>query len=145
MKISVTATILGITIVLMIAAHGSSAAPPKGYCKDGQYKFCDWASWLQWEDCSNGCGTGIKTRTKLICCPPDIKLNNITKCVVDMCHFTMAQYQEDATCTSRQYCNQGSSIQFINKSLIQCFYIHFFFSFIFSFLLNDVKNSQFQQ
>lgn len=110
MKIRVSASIVGITIVLMIAAHGSLAAPPKGNCRGGQYKFCDWASWLPWGDCSNGCGTGIKTRTKLICCPPEIKLNNISKCVVDMCQFTMDQYQEDVTCTSNQYCNQGSSI-----------------------------------
>lgn len=84
-----------------------SSASPTGVCLNGLYKFCEWANWLSWSGCSNLCGTGIRTRTKMICCPKDIKESNISKCVVDLCKFSMAQYWENTTCTSTKNCPTG--------------------------------------
>ena len=99
--------LLVFAVVGMMASLCSASAAVTGYCANGSYKFCDWASWKPWGECSNGCGTGVRTRTMLICCPPNIKESNISKCVEDLCHFSMSKYQEDATCTSTKYCSQG--------------------------------------
>lgn len=82
--------------------------PPTGHCLDGIFKLCDWVEWTPWGECSNRCGTGVQTRRRRICCPLDIKENNVSQCVVDLCKFSMAQYRDNETCTSTKDCPPGT-------------------------------------
>ncbi|XP_056008479.1 uncharacterized protein LOC125665528 [Ostrea edulis] len=40
----------------------------------------------------------------MICCSRNIRINNASKCVVDLCKFSMQQFQENITCTSTKDC-----------------------------------------
>ncbi|XP_056008469.1 thrombospondin-1-like isoform X2 [Ostrea edulis] len=108
-------TLLVIMIVISSGVSESISAeitvPPTGHCLDGIFKLCDWVEWTPWGECSNRCGTGVQTRRRRICCPLDIKENNVSQCVVDLCKFSMAQYRDNETCTSTKDCppeNGGS-------------------------------------
>ena len=34
----------------------------------GNHKTCDWATWFQWNPCSNNCGSGTRERYQGVCC-----------------------------------------------------------------------------